>query len=79
MTECDKGPSSRLNKHAIRTLMYCSHYTEAFWSYGNDLHQQYGGISDYHFFVLLTVPIIVFGLPLIQQEDSPPDGDDEVK
>tara|TARA_B100000161_G_C33462597_1_gene374221 strand:- start:456 stop:659 length:204 start_codon:yes stop_codon:yes gene_type:complete len=51
----------------------------AIWSYGNDLHQQYGGISDYHFFVLLTVPIIVFGLPLIKQEDSPPDGDDEVK
>jgi len=42
----------------------------AIWSFGNDLHQQYMGLSDHIFFVLLTLPLLVFGLPLIRQEDS---------
>ena len=42
----------------------------AIWSFGNDLHQQYMGLSDHIFFVLLTLPLLVFILPLIRQEDS---------
>ena len=34
----------------------------AIWSFGNDLHQQYMGLSDHIFFVLLTLPLLVFGL-----------------
>ena len=53
----------------------------AIWSFGNDLHQQYMGLSDHIFFVLLTLPLLVFGLPLIRQEESAPagvaDDDDE--
>ena len=55
----------------------------AIWSFGNDLHQQYMGLSDHIFFVLLTLPLLVFGLPLIRQEDSASentlDSDDEAK
>ena len=55
----------------------------AIWSFGNDLHQQYMGLSDYIFFVLLTLPLLVFGLPLIRQEDSASENalenDDEAK
>ena len=53
----------------------------AIWSFGNDLHQQYMGLSDHIFFVLLTLPLLVFGLPLIRQEEgapeSVPDDDDK--
>ena len=53
----------------------------AIWSFGNDLHQQYMGINDHIFFVLLTLPVLVFGLPLIRQEDngleSTPENDEE--
>ena len=42
----------------------------AIWSFGNDLHQQYMGINDHIFFGLLTLPALVFGLPLIRQEDN---------
>ena len=55
----------------------------AIWSFGNDLHQQYMGLSDHIFFVLLTLPLLVFGLPLIRQEDSASknalENDDEAK
>ena len=44
----------------------------AIWSFGNDLHQQYMGLSDHIFFVLLTLPLLVFGLPLIRQQESAP-------
>ena len=53
----------------------------AIWSFGNDLHQQYMGINDHIFFVLLTLPVLVFGLPLIRQEDigseRTPENDEE--
>ena len=53
----------------------------AIWSFGNDLHLQYMGINDHIFFVLLTLPALVFGLPLIRQEDigseSTPENDEE--
>lgn len=55
----------------------------AIWSFGNDLHQQYMGLSDHIFFVLLTLPLLVFGLPLIRQEDNASENalenDDEAK
>ena len=55
----------------------------AIWSFGNDLHQQYMGLSDHIVFVLLTLPLLVFGLPLIRQEDSAsgnaPENDDDEK
>ena len=44
----------------------------AIWSFGNDLHQQHMGLSDHIFFVLLTLPLLVFGLPLIRQQESAP-------
>ena len=39
----------------------------ALWSFGNGLHTDYAGLSDYLFFILLTLPLVVFGIPLIKK------------
>jgi len=39
----------------------------ALWSFGNGLHRDYAGLSDYLFFILLTLPLVVFGIPLIKK------------
>jgi hypothetical protein len=38
----------------------------AFWSFSQDLHREYAGISDLLFFALIMLPIVVFGAPLIR-------------
>ncbi|MEK9892875.1 MAG: hypothetical protein VW599_10430 [Pseudomonadales bacterium] len=39
----------------------------ALWSFGNGLHREYAGLSDNLFFILLTLPLVVFGAPLIKK------------
>ena len=39
----------------------------ALWSFGNGLHEEYAGLSDHLFFILLTLPSVVFGIPLIKK------------
>ena len=39
----------------------------ALWSFGKNLHGAYAGLSDTLFFILLTLPIVVFGIPLIKK------------
>ena len=38
----------------------------ALWSFGNGLHREHAGLSDHLFFILLTLPLVVFGIPLIK-------------
>jgi hypothetical protein len=44
----------------------------ALWSFGNGLHREYAGLNDNLFFILLTLPLVVFGIPLIakRKEDE---------
>jgi len=44
------------------TLMF------ALWSFGNGLHREYAGLSDNLFFIFLTLPLVVFGVPLIKKK-----------
>ena len=39
----------------------------ALWSFSNGLHREYAGLSDNLFFILLTLPLVVFGAPLIKK------------
>ena len=39
----------------------------AFWSFGSGLHREYAGLSDNLFFIFLTLPLVVFGVPLIKK------------
>ena len=44
----------------------------ALWSFGNGLHRERVGLSDNLFFILLTLPLVVFGIPLTakRKEDA---------
>lgn len=46
------------------TLMF------ALWSFGNGLHREYAGLSDNLFFIFLTLPLVVFGIPLIKKRNE---------
>ena len=39
----------------------------AFWSFGNGLHREYAGLSDNLFFIFHTLPLVVFGIPLVKK------------
>ena len=38
----------------------------ALWSFGNGLRREYAGLSDNLFFIVLTLPLVVFEIPLIK-------------
>jgi hypothetical protein len=42
----------------------------ALWSFGNDLHREYAGLSDNLFFIFLILPLLVFGIPLIKKREE---------
>ena len=42
----------------------------ALWSFGNDLHREYAGLSDNLFLIFLILPLLVFGIPLIKKREE---------